>query len=239
MDKTLNTFLDNEKNLDFFVNESIQIDFLNFLLNFLIAAILSFCVQIIYLKCSSSLSNKKNFSNNFIVLALTTCLIIMVVKNSIALSLGLVGALSIVRFRAAIKEPEELIYLFLIISIGLGTGANQSFITIFGTLISLIVIFTYSLFKNKSNIDNSEIVNLAIETDEKLNENTINDISNSISKYVSEIIFVSLSQNNEQTVINFDIRPNSFQDISNIRREINKKIKKSKIIFATNNNLAI
>lgn len=239
MDKNLNTFLDNEKNLDFFVNESIQIDFLNFLLNFLIAAILSFCVQIIYLKCSSSLSNKKNFSNNFIVLALTTCLIIMVVKNSIALSLGLVGALSIVRFRAAIKEPEELIYLFLIISIGLGTGANQSFITIFGTLISLIVIFTYSLFKNKSNIDNSEIVNLAIETDEKLNENTINDISNSISKYVSEIIFVSLSQNNEQTVINFDIRPNSFQDISNIRREINKKIKKSKIIFATNNNLAI
>lgn len=239
MDKTLNTFLDNEKNIDFFVNESIQIDFLNFLLNFLIAAILSFCVQIIYLKCSSSLSNKKNFSNNFIVLALTTCLIIMVVKNSIALSLGLVGALSIVRFRAAIKEPEELIYLFLIISIGLGTGANQSFITIFGTLISLIVIFIYSLFKNKTNIENSEIVNLAIETDEKLNENTINDISNSISKYVSEIIFVSLSQNNEQTVINFDIRPNSFQDISNIRREINTKIKKSKIIFATNNNLAI
>ena len=130
MDKTLNTFLDNEKNLDFFVNESIQIDFLNFLLNFLIAAILSFCVQIIYLKCSQVFQTKKIFSNNFIVLALTTCLIIMVVKNSIALSLGLVGALSIVRFRAAIKEPEELIYLFLIISIGLGTGANQSFITI-------------------------------------------------------------------------------------------------------------
>ncbi len=239
MEKTINTFLENKSNLDFFINESIQIDIFNFLLNFLIAAILSFCVQMVYLKCSSSLSNKKNFSNNFIVLALTTCLIIMVVKNSIALSLGLVGALSIVRFRAAIKEPEELIYLFLIISIGLGTGANQSFITIFGTLISLIVIFIYSLFKNKSNIENSEIINLAIETDERLNENTINDISKNISKYVSEIIFVSLSQNNEQTVINFDIRPKSFKDISNIKKEINKKLKRSKIIFATNNNLAI
>ena len=49
----------------------------------------------------------------------------MIVKNSIALSLGLVGALSIVRFRAAIKEPEELTYLFLVIATGLGTGSGQ------------------------------------------------------------------------------------------------------------------
>ena len=239
MEKTINTFLENKSNLDFFINETVQIDILNFLLNFLIAAILSFCVQIVYLKCSTSLSNKRNFSNNFIVLALTTCLIIMVVKNSIALSLGLVGALSIVRFRAAIKEPEELIFLFLIIAIGLGTGANQSLITIFGTIISLVIILIYSLFKNKSNIENSEIINLGIETEEKLNEYTIDDLSKSISKYVNEIIFVSLSQNDGQTVLNFDIRPKSFKDISNIKKEINKKIKKSRIIFATNNNLAI
>ena len=55
---------------------------------------------------------------------MTTYIVIMVVKNSLALSLGLVGALSIVRFRAAIKEPEELVYLFLIIAAGLGCGAN-------------------------------------------------------------------------------------------------------------------
>ena len=61
------------------------------------------------------------------------------VKSSLALSLGLVGALSIVRFRAAIKEPEELIYLFLTIAAGLGTGAGQIKITIFG------VIFGYFL----------------------------------------------------------------------------------------------
>ena len=51
-------------------------------------------------------------------LAIITTLVITVIKFSLALSLGLVGALSIVRFRAAIKEPEELVFLFLIISIG-------------------------------------------------------------------------------------------------------------------------
>ena len=225
--------------VDFFLNENININTQNFVQNIIVALILSLIVKYVYVKFSTTLSNKNEFSKNFVILGLTTCIVITIVKSSLALSLGLVGALSIVRFRAAIKEPEELIYLFLIISIGLGTGANQSFITIFGTLISLIVIFIYSLFKNKSNIENSEIINLAIETDEKLNENTINDISKNISKYVSEIIFVSLSQNNEQTVINFDIRPKSFKDISNIKKEINKKVKKSRIIFATNNNLAI
>jgi hypothetical protein len=72
----------------------------------------------------------------------TTTLIISVVKSSLALSLGLVGALSIVRFRAAIKEPEELTYLFLCIAIGLGFGADQRLLTVvaFAAIVSLIVL---------------------------------------------------------------------------------------------------
>ena len=55
---------------------------------------------------------------------------ITIVKSSLALSLGLVGALSIVRFRTAIKEPEELSYAFLSIAIGLGLGADQRLTTL-------------------------------------------------------------------------------------------------------------
>ena len=68
-------------------------------------------------------------------------LIITIVKSSLALSLGLVGALSIVRFRAAIKEPEELAFLFLCIAIGIGLGAAQREVTIIGFLIILVIIF--------------------------------------------------------------------------------------------------
>ena len=59
------------------------------------------------------------------VICLTTLLVISVVKSSLALSLGLVGALSIVRFRTPIKEPEELAYIFIAIAIGLALGADQ------------------------------------------------------------------------------------------------------------------
>jgi len=106
------------------------LDIFNFLFALFTCALLSYILGKIYVKYGNSLSNRKAFAKNFLVLATTTMFIIMVVKSSLALSLGLVGALSIVRFRAAIKEPEELTYLFLNIAIGLGCGANQILITL-------------------------------------------------------------------------------------------------------------
>lgn len=78
----------------------------------------------------STLSNREEFAQVFPFILLTTVLIITIVKSSLALSLGLVGALSIVRFRTPIKEPEELAYLFIAIAMGLGLGADQTIVTI-------------------------------------------------------------------------------------------------------------
>ena len=123
----------------FFLNENVDIDLTNFAFNLLIVSILSYLIRLVYNKYSQSLSNKDYFSKNFIILGIATCLIITIVKSSLALSLGLVGALSIVRFRAAIKEPEELVYLFLIISIGLACGAGQFQVILIGIIVILIM----------------------------------------------------------------------------------------------------
>jgi uncharacterized membrane protein YhiD involved in acid resistance len=101
-----------------------------FIFSFLVCAVLAYILGKFYVHYGNALSNRKAFSRNFIVLAITTMFIISVVKSSLALSLGLVGALSIVRFRAAIKEPEELTYLFLTIAIGLGCGAGLTVLTV-------------------------------------------------------------------------------------------------------------
>ena len=77
-------------------------------------------------------------------ISLTTMLIITIIKSSLALSLGLVGALSIIRFRTAIKEPEELMFLFISIALGLGFGANQTFITFIGYVLIIIAIVLLS-----------------------------------------------------------------------------------------------
>lgn len=92
-----------------------------------------------YVRFARVLSNKRKFARMFVFIAVTTLLIITVVKSSLALSLGLVGALSIIRFRTPIKEPEELAYLFLAIATGIGIGAAQEIITL--TVIGVLLVY--------------------------------------------------------------------------------------------------
>ena len=133
---------------DFLSGSTVQIPVASFVINLLLAAALSFLLAQVYIRYADSLSNRRLFSRNFVLVAMATMLIISIVKSSIALSLGLVGALSIVRFRAANKEPEELVYLFLAIGIGLGLGANQGMITIVALLvISTVIVLRKSFFQ--------------------------------------------------------------------------------------------
>src|SRR3990172_5269099 len=133
----------------FLSTQNLPVSIFDFTLDILLAALLSYILSRIYIRYGTSLSNRKMFANNFLLIGMTTMLIISIVKASLALSLGLVGALSIVRFRAAIKEPEELSYLFLTIGIGLGLGANQRLITITYFLIIIGIIIGRRYFQKK------------------------------------------------------------------------------------------
>ena len=121
-----------------------------FIVNLILTAVLALILSQIYIRYGHSLSNRKLFGRNFILITMTTMLIISIVKSSLALSLGLVGALSIIRFRAAIKEPEELAYLFLAISIGLGFGANQGVITVVAFAIITVITILVSKLSHKT-----------------------------------------------------------------------------------------
>lgn len=133
----MNTF---EPLRELLVPGSAEVSVLGFVVNLILAALLAIAIGQVYVRFGRSLSNRRAFAANFVALTMTTMFIITVVKSSLALSLGLVGALSIVRFRAAIKEPEELAFLFLAIAIGLGLGADQRVITLTAfALISLAI----------------------------------------------------------------------------------------------------
>jgi uncharacterized membrane protein YhiD involved in acid resistance len=114
------------------LNAVAPVSLVNFVINLFVGLILALVVGWYYEHYGQSLSNRAKFAQLLPVLALTTALVISIVKSSLALSLGLVGALSIVRFRTAIKEPEELLFLFLAIAIGLGVGADQRWVTVVG-----------------------------------------------------------------------------------------------------------
>lgn len=164
----------------------------NFIFSFIVCAVLSFILGRLYVKFGNSLSNRKSFSRNFIVLAITTMFIISVVKSSLALSLGLVGALSIVRFRSAIKEPEELTYLFLTIAIGLGCGAGLTILTMVAFVGFVAVIW----FNNRFRID-TEVQSLYLTISS--NTPAIVDLTKIVSELKKYCSSIKLKRSDENT----------------------------------------
>jgi len=152
-------------------------------INLGVGIILSILLRLHFKYFSSALTNRRDFQHVCPFVLLTTILIITIVKSSLALSLGLVGALSIVRFRTPIKEPEELAYLFIAIAMGLGLGADQTLPTV---LASLVILVTMALFK-WTRRDDSQGKNLYLSIDirdKALPELVLNKLNELISKHV-------------------------------------------------------
>lgn len=94
------------------------------LLNIVLAAVLGFFIFLSYAISHRGTIYSRKFNASLVILAVLTGTVMTVIGNNIALSLGMVGALSIVRFRTAIKEPMDLMFLFWSISVGIICGAG-------------------------------------------------------------------------------------------------------------------
>ena len=115
------------------------------------------------------------------IVCLTTLLVISVVKSSLALSLGLVGALSIVRFRTPIKEPEELAYIFLAIAIGLALGADQIEVAVVALPIILGVISLIDrLKKNSDPVCGNLILSIEVNQEEAISDKILEMIESAM-----------------------------------------------------------
>ena len=134
-----------------FINpyDIIEIPILEFIRNLAVGLVLAVIFAWLVSKSTRLVVDTTQYMPLFLLLIPTMILIITVIKTSIALSLGLVGALSIIRFRTPIKEPEELAYIFIAIAIGLGLGANQVLATVVGFAVVAIVMLP-AMFKRSA-----------------------------------------------------------------------------------------
>lgn len=213
---------------DFLLNNSPQIDFSSFIISLVLAAILSYILGKLYVRYGTAISNRKKFANNFVLITTTTTLIITVVKSSLALSLGLVGALSIVRFRAAIKEPEELAFLFLAIAIGLGLGANQTLITLAAfVIISLIIYGRHFSHKKEENS------NLYLTISGKLSkEITLRKIVEILKRYSSSVHLKRFDKTEDDFLeVSFLVDLDSFDKLEKIKDSLEILSKSIKISY--------
>lgn len=218
--------LQNLENIkDLFLNSNVEINISNFITSMIICTILSFIIKKVYNHSSQSLSNRDYFSDLFIPLSIVTCLVITVIKFSLALSLGLVGALSIVRFRAAIKEPEELIYLFLVIGIGLAAGANQYLVAIISTFfISTILILFAKFRRSEKKIKNiaANIIQIEISNKSIKFENIIETLKKNCSYLYLKSSNISDSLETYVFCVEIRNRSSLIHSINNLKKIVTK-----------------
>ena len=193
------------------------INIVDFIVGLLVAALLSLILKFFYVRFATSVSNREKFASNFVPLALTTMLVISVVQASIALSLGLVGALSIVRFRAAIKEPEELTYLFLTIGIGLVAGANKPLLAVLAMLVILPLIYINRVFGTGKK-RNSENMYFNIRT----NSFNIVELTNAIESHLSYVELKRLEDEQGNLFASYITKADSIDQLNDLINQLKK-----------------
>ena len=186
-----------------------SVDYIQVLFSFFLASVFAFLIRFFYITNSNSIGGKLNIGNIIPILVMVVFLVITVVKSSLALSLGLVGALSIVRFRTPIKEPEELVYLFLAIATGLGFAANQNIIT--SIILSLILIILNVWLSKKKPNQNENVLLINLQNCDGIN--SLNLIMDIIKQ--SEIDFKMIRSSINSNSISIVLQINSSSDSIN------------------------
>ncbi len=143
------------------------------------------------------------------------------------MSLGLVGALSIVRFRAAIKEPEELAYLFFAISIGLGLGANQTLIVIEAFAIAMVILWGRYFIKSRK----PGHQNLYLNFHAQAGNTTLNEVVAVVEKIFGKYHLKRFDENSERIEASFLIDSPRTEKLSAFSKEVEKFGDSVKISF--------
>lgn len=217
------------KELEFLTNifstESQSINIFIFLFQILICAVLCLAIAFFYTRFGNSLSNRRALAKNFLLIGVTTMIIITIVKSSLALSLGLVGALSIVRFRTAIKEPEELAYFFMVIAVGLGIGAGQILVTIVGVTGLCLLVFIVNKQQKKEVLQNLIV---SFKRNESAEEGELISI---LEKYSKQLDLRRMDSNTERSEITFAASFSGHNQLLEAKKAVESKFPGATISF--------
>ncbi|MDB4131696.1 DUF4956 domain-containing protein [Flavobacteriaceae bacterium] len=171
-----------------------ELDYLRIFIGILIIFVCTKIIEFVYKNYMHSNDNKDHFVKNMFPFVLAMFIIVSVIKTSIALSLGLVGALSIIRFRTAIKEPGQLINLLILTGIAISVAAEKEVLAIIITIIySLHSVLIFRNLKNKKIVD-EKLLRISIQN-ENINLKIIFDIDgfNRLYRDVNNVVHVEFN----------------------------------------------
>lgn len=151
----------------------------NVLISLGIAFLLGMVIYFIYKKTYRGVLYSHSFNLSLIMLSMVTTLVIMCISSAPALSLGMVGALSIVRFRTAVKDPMDTVYMFWTIAVGITVGANFILFSIIGTLVIAVILLVLSFTSNQT----GQNYLLVVHYDDRYAKEVTNAVNKMVPRY--------------------------------------------------------
>ncbi|MDQ3392509.1 MAG: DUF4956 domain-containing protein [Bacteroidota bacterium] len=163
--------------------------------NLIVAFICGIFIALLYRITYKGISYSGTFVNSIIMLSMITALVIMVIGNNLARAFGLVGAMSIIRFRTAVKDPQDIMFIFFALGIGLAAGVGIYAITITGTLLIGLAFF----ITTKYNFANPKKKDFLLQITHHTISTPDNAFIGILKKYCSSFKLINIKSIGEET----------------------------------------
>lgn len=157
--------------------------------NISVALLCSVFISYFYKKTYNGPGYLNSFANALILLSLITAVVIMIIGNNLARAFGLVGAMSIIRFRTAVKETHDIVYIFFSLTIGMAAGVGLHSLAIVGT--AFIGLISYTISKMESDNGSKKNTLLEFQVENGTEETSIN-YKKTISKYTKKMKLLNI-----------------------------------------------
>ena len=193
-------------------------------INFAAAAIIACLIYISYRVSHSGAIYSERFNVSLVMLTLISTLVMNVIGNNIALSLGMVGALSIVRFRTAIKDPRDTAYIFWAIAVGICCGVSDHMVAAVGSAVIFGFLILFGFVRNNERI--MIIINCGIEAEEDI-EAQMSELF--AGKALLRVHNVSMEGNNSEYI--YEISDKNMRRSENANGSLQKNISGIQGIF--------
>ena len=195
--------------------------------NIMIASVIGLFIAFIYKRFFIGVLFQTSFAISIILVTIITTLVIMVISGNLALSLGMVGALSIIRFRSAIKDPLDIAYIFWAVATGISLGVSQYGLAIAGCLSISLILWVVAHYKS------SEVSKLIVISFAKT---SIDDVEIVLSKTIGRFRVRNTSISKQGTEFVLETRKNiSLTQLHNELRSLEEDIEVRLLDFYGNN----
>ncbi len=194
-----------------FLEKTTSFSVLDMLIALALALLIGLFIFVVYKKTFRGVLYSSGFGVSLVAMSLITTFIILAVTSNVVLSLGMVGALSIVRFRAAIKEPLDIAYLFWSISVGIVLGAGLIPLALFGSaLIGVVLIF----FSNRRSPERQPYLLVVNCNNTESEKAVLNELDTSVGKYLLKS--KTVSANHVEFTLELRLKDSSTNFVSGI-----------------------